>query len=113
MKKLNGCCFIRQVYGPACLRVGRHNRNKQKQSSESQGWPKQHFETLCSEKAKTKILGSMLAEEKSLGKSGGISISCCTSTHLKESVIYRNVFAYKMNSARNTWLSCKFPPYWK
>ena len=67
MKELNGCCFVREVYGPACLRVGRHNRNNEKQSSESQGWPKQHFAALCSEKAKTEILGSVLAGERGLG----------------------------------------------
>lgn len=63
MKELKGCCFVREVHGPAWLRVGRHNRNSQKQSAESQEWPKQHFAALCSEKAKTEILGSVLPGE--------------------------------------------------
>jgi len=67
MKELNGCCFVREVYGPACLRVGRHNRNNQKQSVKSQGWPKKHFAAFCSEKTKTEILSSVLAGERDLG----------------------------------------------
>lgn len=93
MKEPKGCWFARKVCGPACLRVGRHNRNNQKQSTESQGWAKQHFSALCSVKAKTEILGSVLAGERGLG-SLAASVFPATPVLISRKVSFTTMFLH-------------------